>query len=250
MKKLIFLLTFFCLILPLSSFAQTTTPSKTEVPTSDDQKKINTKIDELKDRVASRVAQLKLVEKRGTIGTVESVSDTQITVNDLNNKPRIIDVDEFTKFSSPDIDSFGISDIKRGSKISAIGLYNKESQRLLARFVNEVTIPLFLYGVISQKDEEGFTIILSTEDGTNYTVDIEKITKTFAYEDADLSASGFTKIKNLENALIVGYSDPKEKDRITAARIIIFPDLPKNPKVLIPEDLVSASPTQKPSPTP
>lgn len=239
MKKVLLALIIACLLLPGISYGQT----------KDEIAQINQKVDELKDKVASRVAELKLVEKRGTIGIVESASDTQITVNDLNDKARIIDVDEFTKFSSAETDSFGISDLKKGSKISAVGLYNKESQRLLARFVNEIDIPLFLYGVVSGKNEDEFSITLSTEDGTNYTVDIEKITKTFAYQDAELEASGFTKIKTLENAIVLGYLDPKEKDRITAARIIIFPGLPKNPKIQIVEESPAPSPTKKPNPT-
>ena len=239
MKKIFLILITSFLVLPQGSFAQTKTPTKTAIPSNDEIKKINEKVDQLKDKVASRVAQLKLVEKRGTLGIVESVSDTQITINDLNDKIRIIEVDEFTKFSSGSNNSYGISDIKKGAKISALGLYNKESEKLLARFVNEVSIPLFLEGVISRKDENGFTITLSTEDGTNYKVDIERITKTFAYSDGELQTSGFKKIKTLENALVLGFPDPKEKDRLTASRIITFPDLPKNPKVQIIEEVSS-----------
>lgn len=247
MKKIFLILFTFSLILPQGSFAQTKTPTRATIPTNDEIKKINEKVDELKDKVASRVAQLKLVEKRGTMGTVDSVSDTQIRINDLNNKTRIIEVDEFTKFSSSDNSSYGISDIKKGARISALGLYNKESEKLLARFVNEATIPLFLNGVISKKDEDAFIITLSTEDGTTYTVDIEKVTKTFAYSDGKLQASGFTKIKTSENALILGFPDLKEKDRLTASRIITFPDIPKNPRIQFIEEVSSPTPTKSPS---
>lgn len=241
MKFLLILFVIFTVAFPANSVAQTKTPTNSAIPTSDEIQKINAKVDELKDKVASRVAQLKLVERRGTIGTVESVSDTQITVNDLNNKRRIIDVDELTKFSSNENDSFGISDIKKGSKISSIGLYNKESQRLLARFVNEISIPLFLHGVISAKDEDEFTITLSTEDGTNYIIDFEKITKSFVYSEGELNDSGFTKIQIDQNAIISGYTDPDEENRVTASRIITFTDLPKNPKIQVVPDLSPSS---------
>lgn len=218
-------------------------PTQTKIPSSEGIEKINEKVDELKNKIASRVAELNLVEKRGIIGVVQNVSDTQITVSDLNEKNRIIDVDEFTKFLSVGDDSFGISDIKKGSRISTLGLYNKDSHRLLARFIKEISIPLFLYGVISEKDEKDFSVNLTVEDGTVFIVDIEKITKTFEYSNGELETSGFSKIQALQNALVIGFPDLKEKEQITAGRIIIFPNLPKNPKIPIVEELpLSLSP--------
>ena len=246
MKKTFLALIAFSLILPQIAAAQSTTPVQSKVPGAKNTEKVENKIDELKDKVASRVAELKLVEKRGVVGVVESVTDTQITVNDLNDKTRYIDVDELTKFSSDSDKSYGISDIEKGTKITAIGLYNKESERLLARFVNEINIPLFLNGVISDKDAKEFTITLSTEDEKQYTVDVEKITKTFTFEDGDLVTSGFSDIEILQNALIIGFTDPEEKNRITASKIIIFPDLPKNPKI----EIEAEKPTLSPSPSP
>lgn len=243
MRKFILFFILSLIIFRGGAFAKSSTQDS--LPTSDGQDKINDKVDELKNKIASRVAELNLVEKRGIVGTVENVSDIQITINDLNNKRRIIDVDEFTKFSLGKDDS-GISDIKKGAKISILGLYNKESQRLLARFINEVSIPLFLEGVISQKDKENFTINLAAENGTSYTVDIEKITKTFEYSKGELEEAGFSKLETLQNAFVVGYPDPKDKTRITASKIIIFPGFPKNPKIkIVIEPSVSPAPTKK-----
>lgn len=243
MKKFILFFILSLIIFNSSTFAQS--PTKRSLPTSEGQDKINDRVDELKNKIASRVAELNLVEKRGIVGVVESVSDVQITINDLSNKRRIIDVDEFTKFSLGKEDS-GISDIKKGAKISILGLYNKESQRLLARFINEVSIPLFLEGVISQKNKENFTINLATEDGTNYTIDIEKITKTFEYSKGELEEAGFSKLETFQNAFVIGYPEAKDRTRITGSKIIVFPGFPKNPKIkIITEPSVSPTPTKK-----
>jgi len=243
MKKL-FLISFIVfLLMPSYSFGQTLTPHN-KIPTSDQNDKISNQIDDLKNKVASRVAELKLVEKRGIVGVVQNATDTQITINDLNDKTRMIDVDELTKFSSSDNASYGISDIKKGSKISVLGLYNKESERILARFINEVTIPLSLQGVITKKDLANFTVTLALEDGTTYLIDIERVTKSFAYNNGKLDSFGFTKMDIMKNAVVLGYPDPKEKNRITASKIIIFPDAPKNPKVPIIEEDPSPIPTK------
>src|SRR3989344_7962603 len=101
-------------------------------------------INALTNKIASRVAQLKLVEKRGVIGKVTDVSNTQITLSDMSGNTRFVDVDEFTKFKS-DSKSFGISDIEKGQKIGALGLYNKQSRRILARFVEVLQIPDFIH---------------------------------------------------------------------------------------------------------
>jgi len=230
MKKLFFTILAISLIFPNLSFAQTQTPES--------------KIDVIKDKVASRVAELKLVERRGVVGVVESSTDTEIRVIDLNDKTRIIEVDELTKFSSSDNADFDISDIEKGTKISAIGLYNKESKKLLARFVNEISIPVFLTGVISAKDDKGFTITLSTEEEKKYIVDVENITKSFSFENGELETAGFTKIETLQNAIVIGFTDPKDANRITASRIITFPNIPQNPRIAIDAE---PTPTTKPS---
>lgn len=241
MRKIFLIIFFISLVLPGYSFAQTTSSNEDSAS-----KKATIEVDKIKDKVASRVAELKLVEKRGVVGVVESVEGNQIRINDLNDKTRIIEVDELTKYSSEE-GSFDLSDIKEGTKISAIGLYNRESEKLLARFINEISIPLFLNGVISDKDEKNFTLSLSTEGEENYTVDVEKISKSFNFSDGELKTIGFSDIPVLKNALIIGYPDSKNDKRISASRIIIFPDVPKNPRIeinttIIPSKSASISP--------
>ena len=109
--------------------------------------------DQLIVNIASRVAALKLVEKRGIIGIVTDVTNTQIVVTDLQNNTRFVDVDELTKFSNPAFKgTYGISDITKNTTIGVLGLYNKESRRILARFVNVATTPFIIHGGVSAID--------------------------------------------------------------------------------------------------
>lgn len=227
-----------------SSYAQTEENSKNNnEPISE----LSDKVDLIKNKVASRVAELKLVEKRGIVGVVESVSNNEIKINDLNNKTRIIEVDELTKYTSTN-GNFDITDIEKGANISAIGLYNKDSGKLLARFVNEISIPIFLNGVISDKDKDEFTLTLNTEESKDYIVDVENITKTYSFNNGDLDSIGFAKIDTLKNALIIGYINPKDDNKITASKIIIFPDVTKNPRIEI--DTANITPEVSKSPSP
>src|SRR3989344_6735560 len=135
--------------------------------------------DQLITNIASRVAALKLVEKRGIIGKVTDITNTQIVVTDLQNNTRFVDVDELTKFSNPSFKgTYGISDIAKDTTIGVLGLYNKESRRILARFINDLTTPFIIHGGVAAIDSENFSLSITTEQGKQMTVEIENITRT------------------------------------------------------------------------
>lgn len=226
-KLFIFFLFSFFFLFYFDAYASTPTP----VPLNE---KLSSQINDLKERIASRVAQLKLVERRGIIGTVTDVTNTQITLSDLKDETRFVDVDELTKFSSSSSKDFGISDIGKGTKLGVLGLHNKESKRILARFVEVVSVPKFYHGVVSSVDDKNFILTIALVNKKQVITDIENTTKTFIYTKASgLSKSGFSKINIGERILVVGFPDKKDKDRIIASRVILFPELPKNPNITL-----------------
>lgn len=218
----------FCLLAIALSFALLAL----SVPANAQNVDLSKQIDDLKSKVASKVAELKLVEKRGFIGTVTDVSGTQITVLDINKNVRFVDVDEFTKFSSPEgSSSFGISDIEKDSHIGVLGLYNKESRRTLARFVNVMELPQYVVGVVAEKDAGNFNLTVATENA-NVAVSVETVSRIYsADEEGKLLKAGFSDIEISQNIIVSGFFDPKLKNTITAGRIIIFPGVPKNPQI-------------------
>lgn len=224
-KILSLLLIVNCLLFIVASSAQAATPTPVD--------KTAEIRDQLITNIASRVAQLKLVEKRGIIGTVTDVTNTQIVVTDLQNNTRFVDVDELTKFSNPAFkETYGISDIAKGAKLGVLGLYNKESRRILARFVNVVTAPFIIHGGVAKIDNENFSLSISTEEGKQMTVDIENITRTYSYTSEEgYIRSGFSKIKENYNIIVSGALDIKDESRMTATRVIFFPEIPVSPKV-------------------
>lgn len=197
--------------------------------------RVEQQIDELKDRIASRVAELNLVEKRGIIGTVTDVSGTQITLNDIKDDTRFVDVDELTKFTGApnDSDSFGISDIQKDSTLAVLGLYNKQSRRILARTVNVVTLPKIIHGSVATIDSDSFILNIATNKNEQLQVEVETTTKTFSYErkSEELTRAGFSKISEGMSIFAVGFPDKQDENLIIADRIIIFPDIIKSPTV-------------------
>ncbi len=272
MKKIFINLTF-CLLLALfqsafvsESYALTPTPagqsplggakitpaikpSKSPTPTSS---LIEKQIDSLTTKIASRVAQLKLVEKRGIMGEVTDVSNTKITINDIHGNTKFVDVDEFTKFTSvTSKTSFGISDISKGDKLGILGLYNKESRRILARFVDTINLPQVIHGAISDIDSKNFTLVITAKDNKTRNIDMQPSTKTVSYDSNKkiLVKGGFSKLEIGQTIIIVGYPGKKDSSLFEASRVIVLPDVAINPNIKIEAPTDTPSPTLKLKPT-
>lgn len=228
------------------SFAQTATP-KPSVSSSPTSISDSTQIEKIKDLVASRVAELKLVEKRGILGTVTQVTSTQITLTDIKNKRRIVDIDEITKFSSPSSKTFGISDIEKGDTLGVVGLLNKGTDHILARFVNTVSsMPTLFDGVITDVDRRNYVVTAVNEKGDKTLIDIETSTKISSYtKDDSMVKSGFSKVSAGERIYVSGFMDDTEKNQLNADRIIHFPELALSDtlKRFADEEVVETTPT-------
>jgi len=197
----------------------------TSTPSPDKKKdEIKKQINDLTERIASKVAQLKLVEKRGIIGKVIEVSNTQITISDINGNTRFVDVDELTKFSSPNNkSSFGISDIEKDSTIGVLGLYNKESRRTMARFITILNLPRYIHGTILSIDNNKFQLKIKEKE-KELTIDVGTTTVTSAVTNSlKLAKWGFSKLTNGDYIIVVGFEDKKDKNLIIASKIIVFP---------------------------
>lgn len=236
MKKVFLLFIIYYLLFTNAAFA--VSPSPTASASAEEQ------INDLKDRIASRVAQLNLVEKRGIIGVVADITAMQITLTDIKGDTRFVDVDELTKFDgSTDVGSFGISDIKKGSTLGVLGLYNKQSRRILARTVEELAIPKMIHGNVATIDSDNFILNVATDKNEQLQIEFETTTRSFSYdrENQQLIKSGFSKIKVGESIFVVGFPDKTVKNMINADRIIILPDIVKGPSVQISPTIVPST---------
>ena len=116
--------------------------------------------------------------------------------------------------------------------LGILGLYNKESRRILARFVEVINIPFIIHGAVAAIDGENFSINIVTDVGKQITVDIENLTRTHSYtQNSGYARSGFSKIKENFNIVVRGVLDIKDKNRMTATRVIFFPEIPASPKI-------------------
>lgn len=226
--------------------AQTPSPVKSASPTVNEtlNEKLNTQINELKDKIASRVTELKLVEKRGVVGTVSETSTNRVTLIDTQGKTKLIDIDEITKFSSSASKTFGLSDLTKGTKVTVLGLYNKESKRILARFISTSVNPVFLTGGISEIDARNFVITVSSADGKKTRVDIGTTTRISSTDtDGELLRIGFAKLIVSDRVIVTGYPDKTDPELLVAQRLVVLSELPKDPKI----NIITPTPTAIPT---
>ncbi len=235
MKKIIF--SFLCLTIIFSGNSLAAT---TPTPTVS-----NALLEKVANEIASRTAQLNLVEKRGILGTVTDSSGTQITLSDTKGNTRFVDVDELTKFSSASSKSFGISDVEKGDYLGVLGLYNKQSRRILARDISvESSFPSVIYGAIAQIDKENFEITVVKQNKQRVVIGVEDITKTYAFSKDGLVKSGFSKTVVGETIIAIGFPDKQDPNKILATRMLLFPNVQTNISIEIEP---SANPTTPPS---
>lgn len=238
MKKILFLLIALIIFVPNSVLAQeetedeelspTAAPSTNQVPESDEEIE---RVQRIKDIVASKVAELNLVEKKGIIATVTELGSTEIKGVDYKNQNITIDVDELTKFDFEEED-FGISDLEIGQMYSFVGLYNRDSEKLLARFVSRpASIPDYIDGAISEINEDDFQITLVDAKGHNFIIDVESSTDTVIIDEAGgLEDSGFSDLALGQRVIAAGFLD--ENDSMSASRLIHFAVIPPPVEVL------------------
>lgn len=231
MKKLILsiiIILFFGLIHhPVNGQTPSSSPTLTVTPINLTDKLEKIKI--LKDKVATKVAELRNNEKKALTGSVKSTAKTNfnfaVGTNDIT-----ANLSEDTVYYSFDnnggrVDS-NFTKIKEGTLVTVFGYFDNSNQSIDAKYVYiNPTLPLHLVGKITDLDRQNFTVTIKTADMTQWIIDIETFTKAQIYtKDAGLVKSGFSKLLPGDLVHITGTPNAKEKNRSSAIRILVLRD--------------------------
>lgn len=209
MKKLfIFLLVLAC-VTPV--FAIESTPSS--------------QLEELKARLATKVAELRTVVKRAINGTVKSVSITSATIETKTKDIKIELTDDVvvTQMLNGKRIVLDIEDITTDDKLTVFGSYDETLDLLKAQFIfiESATEMLRISGVVANVDAEEFNLIINTSGGRSVTVDIEKATKTNIWtKENGIGKGGFSKIAVGDSVHVYGKPVAKVENRVSALRIL------------------------------
>ena len=197
-------------------------------PTTSQEKTLGTKIKELKERVATRVAQLREEKKRAILGIVkegtkESLTLTtktgEITVK-LDAEGKIIHLLDGRKVAAR------ISDIDIGERILAQGTLDEEGTLLAAKIIAKRPI-VNLNGLVAEVDTKEGTITVTSKTEEKKVIDIETTTKISVWEKGKgLVKGGFSKIKVSDRVHVQGFGKMADKTKLfQATRILVLPGL-------------------------
>lgn len=250
MRFVLFILSLLVFLLVTSYISHATnvwavTPTKTTA-TPTPTPIVDEKVSEFKERIATQVAKLNIIKKRGIIGTISDLANNQLTLEDMRANRRFIDVDELTKFTEIGGKQIGISDLKKGETTTVIGLYNTESRRLTARFIKVEKLLERIRGEVTDIDKKTFTLeVVDLETKETKIIEVETTTKTSELtKEREIVKSGFSKIQVNERIFVVGLSK-KGEEGLTASRILLMPEFSPNLKAS-----PTATPTPQKTPTP
>ncbi len=206
-------------------------------------------ITDLKNRIATKVAELKILSKTALVGTVKTLSDQKIVITVPNSDISLEISSEDTRLSQIDQDgnskSLKIDKLTTGQKIIAWGTYNSETQNMTADAIVARDFPQTFVGQIKSVDKKNYQFLV-TNQGKDlpYLFDVNPPTKiSLLKDDNNFSRSGFSKLAAGQTVYVWGFIGDKTKDGqtlLSTKRII----------VLSQAESTASSPTSTPTATP
>lgn len=181
----------------------------------------------LKEKIATKVAEIREKDKRAVLGIVKKIQSSDIIVTS-GQTDRSISFSEDTLFfllSKEGKSEASLKKIKEGDTISAYGYLSEDNKLLSAKYIYLQTPATHLTGKTADIDNKNYTITISTTQG-NQIIDMETYTRTFIYtKDKVKKPAGFSKLKLGDIVHLVGTLDAKEPGKIHATKILIIAPL-------------------------
>lgn len=199
-----------------SVLAQEPTPETSSAPVNQE------KVQELKEKLATKVAELRESQKRGFYGTVEALSKTSFTLVTANSEVRV-KLSEDTIIKDAASKDIQVTDLKNTQTVSVLGLYDEET--LQAKVILVKTTPVVTSGTVESIDQKDATITVKNSAGDLIIYDYEKTTSADEYslEDKKIAKSGLSRIDEGDRLIVWGTESDDEQNRYTAVKILRLP---------------------------
>jgi len=240
MKRLTTLLIaicFFAITLPV--YAQTASVAATPMDSKSQQ------IEDLKDRLATKVAELRQSKRMAVYGTIKSVSISTFVVETKTKDLKIELTDDLKVFQmlKGKRTELKTDNLEKGDIVTVFGEYDTTLELLQAKMVFiQAAQPVQIAGTVTATNKDDYTITIETADKKTYTIDFETVTKTTLWNGTALAKGGFSTFIAGDTIFVTGSAIPKKENRISAARIT---DLPSQVRGAA----ISITPTKSASPS-
>lgn len=200
------------------------------------------KIQSLKNKLATKVAELRENQTRGFSGEIAALSKSTFTLVTKNGEVKIRLSDDTLIYKLGNQKTEGsIKDLKNTLMVSTLGIYDSEAKQQTANIILIQDSFKYFSGNVTEVNKTSATITIKTVNGETQTLDYEKTTASDEYADKSVKKSGLSRI-NKED-FIQSWTSPKEDDNQTYSI---------NRLLRIPSDLLKAPIKENPvsSPTP
>lgn len=202
-------------------------------------------INDLKDRLATKVAELRQLQRKAIFGTVKAVSTSTATIETKTKDVKIELTDDIkiaqiikgtrTKLTADNLD--------KGDQVAVFGEFDTTLDLLKAKVIFIQAAPTQrIAGIVTDVTKADYTVTVKTPEGKSYIVDIETVTKIAVWTaDRGIAKGGFSKVTVGDTIHVIGMAAKKD-DRVSAGRILDLGNLTGTAPT------ATASPTAKPTP--
>lgn len=200
------------------------------------------KINELKAKLASRVAELSLVSQKLISGKIKTLSDEKIIIENVNGEINLNlkdDTDFLEILKDYTTKSIKLDNLKTGDNIYTWGLLNTSTNSLNTKSVVYLNATEMITGRIKSVDDENYQLSV-VSNGKDVLIDHLITTKDYFLDKNNKTVrGGFSKFRENQLVYAVGtYEEDKNKNKLfSAIRLIIL------------SEGKSSSPTSTPTPT-
>lgn len=243
-----------CSLLSSIVYAASATPSATPKPEVTQASDAGKKLEDLKERLATKVAELRQTERKALFGSVKSKSVTSLTIETKTKdiKIELTDDIKIAQVIKGKRTALTVDDVDKGDVVTVFGDYDSAIDLLKAKgiFIQNA-LPKRVSGTISAIDKTDFTVSIISDNQT-YIIDIEKDTRINSWtKEKGIVKTGFSKLALGDTVHIVGTLVPKKDNRISAIRILSIGTITGTiPTPVNSEASAAASQSHKVTPTP
>jgi hypothetical protein len=217
------------IFLPVVVLAQTQTATPSPSIAADVQGVEDEDIKYLKEKIATKVAELREKNSRAVSGMVTAVSNKVVKITTSAGKDFDIQIDDtLTKFyqiSGILTKEATFQQIKKNSYIIVTGMIGDKTVDANVIYLDESY--LVMTGKITEVNKDDYYVKVSTSEKATYTLDIETYTKEkiLNIKTLVLEAVGFSKLKEGDTVhfVVKRTGTEKEPNRYPAQRIVIIP---------------------------
>jgi hypothetical protein len=181
----------------------------------------------LKEKIASKVAELRQENNQAFSGKIVNLSENQIEIKDKDDKKVLIKLDptltKYYRIKNNQKKEINFSDLEKNDYIVVSGITTDKGVNANLIFVDEKYLVEF--GRVIEINKDGYWLKINTLTNENIIIDIETYTKQWLLniKSLELEKTGFSKIKEGDMINFVAKDEKNESDHYSAQKIVVIP---------------------------